>query len=248
MIERDTRSRYRGSAGGMFWSAINPLLMLAVYTYFFSEVFHAKWTGAAQPKADFALILFIGLLLHGLLAETIVRAPQLIVGQPNLVRKVVFPLEILPVVGLGSAVFHFAVGLLIWLMFFVFTRGAPPATALLLPMIVIPLVLMLLGVCWMLASLGVYLRDVGHIIPFVAAVLMFASPVFYPVDALSEPFLTFVRLSPLTLPIEQARQVLIEGRMPDWLPLARYTVLAFAVAYAGFAWFQGTRKGFADVL
>jgi len=248
MIERDTRSRYRGSAGGMFWSAINPLLMLAVYTFFFTEVFNARWAGAAPPKADFALILFVGLLLHGLLAESFVRAPQLIVGQPNLVRKVVFPVDILPAVALGSALFHFAVGLCIWFAFFVFTRGLPPPTALLLPVIVVPFAVMLLGFAWFLCSLGVYLRDVGQIVPFLVAVLMFVSPVFYPVEALHEPFLSVVRLSPLTLPIEQARAVLIEGAMPDWLALAKYSALAVAVAWTGYAWFQGTRRGFADVL
>ena len=248
MIERDTRSRYRGSAGGLFWSAINPLLMLAVYTYFFSEVFHARWGDATQLKSDFALILFIGLLLHGLLAESIVRAPMLIVGQSNLVRKVVFPLELLPVVGIGSAFFHFCVGVLIWLVFYMSTHGLPPATALLLPVVVAPLLVMLLGFCWLLSSLGVYLRDVGHVVPFIAVVLMFASPVFYPLSALHEPFLTLVQFSPLTAPIQQARQVLMDGLLPDWWVLARYSIVALAITYAGFAWFQGTRRGFADVL
>ncbi|MEO6928093.1 MAG: ABC transporter permease [Casimicrobiaceae bacterium] len=248
MIERDTHSRYRGSAGGILWSAINPLLMLAVYTYFFSEVFHARWGNTLQVKADFALILFVGLLLHGFLAESIIRAPQLIVGQANLVRKVVFPLELLPIVGIGSALFHFLVGMLIWLAFYVLTHGLPPVTAFLLPLIVIPLLIMLLGFCWLLSSLGVYLRDVSHVVPFIAVVLMFASPVFYPLDALKEPFLTLVQMSPLTLPIQEARHVLIDGLMPDWLMLARYCLVALLVAYAGFAWFQGTRRGFADVL
>jgi lipopolysaccharide transport system permease protein len=249
MTERDTRSRYRGSAAGLFWSAINPLLMLTVYTFFFSEVFQARWGSAPRAdRIDFALILFVGLLLHGFLSESIVRAPQLVVGQPNLVRKVVFPLEVLPLVAVGSALFHFAVGFAIWLVFHIAASGLPPATAWLLPVVLLPLAVMTLGFCWLLASLGVYLRDVTFVMPFVATVLLFASPIFYPLDALREPFHSIVRLSPLTFPVEAARRLLFEGQPPSWSALGIYAVVSLVVAYAGLVWFQGTRKGFADVL
>jgi len=249
MTERDTRSRYRGSAAGLFWSAINPLLMLAVYTFFFSEVFQARWGSAPHTgRVDFALILFVGLLLHGFLAESIVRAPQLVVGQPNLVRKVVFPLEVLPIVAVGSALFHFAVGFAIWLLFHLFVDGLPPATSWLLPLVVLPVAIMTLGFCWLLASLGVYLRDVTFVMPFIATVLLFASPIFYPLQTLREPFRTIVEVSPLTFPVETARRILFDGVPPSWSGLAVYTLIALAIAYAGLVWFQGTRKGFADVL
>jgi lipopolysaccharide transport system permease protein len=248
LTERDARSRYRGSAGGLFWVVFHPLLMLTVYTLFFTELFPTRWNSGGATRSGFALILFIGLLLHGLLAEVLSRAPALVVGNPNLVKKVVFPLDVLPVVSLGSTLFHFAIGIGIWLLFHALQRGAPPPTALWLPVIVLPLALLSLGLSWILASLGVYLRDVAHVVPVVSTVLLFASPIFYPIDSLSEPVRTFVGFSPLTIPVEQARAVLIDGRFPDLGALGAYACVALVVAYVGFAWFQGTRKGFADVV
>ena len=167
--------------------ALHPLLMLAVYTFFFTEMFPSRWAAGTSSRSQFALIAFVGLLLHGFFAETITRSPSVIVGNPNLVKKVVFPLDLLPVVALGSTLFHLAIGLGIWLVFHVLQQGLPPPTALWLPVVLAPLALLALGVSWILASLGVYLRDVGPIVPVLAAVLLFASPVFYPLDALKEP-------------------------------------------------------------
>jgi lipopolysaccharide transport system permease protein len=164
------------------------------------------------------------------------------------VKKVVFPLDVLPVVSLGSTLFHFAIGMAIWFLFHAFQRGLPPLTALWLPVIVLPLAVLSLGLSWVLASLGVYLRDVTHVVPVLVTILLFASPIFYPIDSLKEPIHTIVAFSPLTVPVEQARAVLIAGRMPDFAALGLYTIVAVAVAYAGFIWFQGTRKGFADVV
>jgi lipopolysaccharide transport system permease protein len=248
MTERDARSRYRGSAGGLVWVAFHPLLMLAVYTFFFTEVFPTRWSVAGASRGEFALVVFIGLLLHGLFAEAAIRAPTLVVSNPNLVKKVVFPLDLLPVINLGSALFHFAIGLAIWFVFHLFQKGLPPPTALWLPVVLLPLVVLILGLSWMLASLGVYLRDVNHIVPVLVTVLLFASPVFYPLDALTGWFRTLVVASPLTIPIEEARRVLLGGQAPQFGALGAYTLVALAVAYAGFVWFQGTRKGFADVL
>lgn len=248
MTERDTRSRYRGSAGGLVWSIANPLLMLTVYVFFFSAVFPAKWTAQSANTADFALILFVGLLIHGFFAESITRSPHLIVAQSNLVRKVVFPLELLPVIAIGSALFHLVIGWLIWLAFHLLIRGVPPATSLLFPLVVLPLLLLTLGVGWALAALGVYLRDIVNVMPVIAAVLLFVSPVFYPLETLAPPFRDFVMLSPLTLPIVMARDVLLWGRLPSAAEYASYFGVALVVAWLGFAWFQGTRKGFADVL
>lgn len=248
MAERDTRSRYRGSAGGLFWVAFHPLLMLAVYTFFFTEVFPSRWSVATGSRGAFALVVFVGLLMHGLLAEAMSRAPTLIVGNANLVKKVVFPLDLLPVISLGSTLFHFAIGLVIWLAFHLYLEGLPPLTSLWLPLIVLPLALFSLGLGWWLASLGVYLRDVGQVVPVVVTILLFASPIFYPLDALKGLPRSLVLASPLTVPVEQARRVLIEGRMPDFAALGIYAAVALIVAYVGFVWFQGTRKGFADVV
>ena len=136
----------------------------------------------------------------------------------------------------------------IWLVFHLVQRGLPPPTALWLPLVVAPLVLFALGVSWVLASLGAYLRDVGHVVPVLAAVLLFASPIFYPLEAVPASMRALVIASPLTVPAEQARAVLLFGQAPDAQALALYTLMALVVAWLGFAWFQGTRKGFADVL
>ena len=248
MTERDTRSRYRGTAGGIVWSVFHPILMLAVYVFFFGQVFPAKWPVASERPADFALILFVGLLLHGFFTEAVMRAPAVVVGQPNLVRKVVFPLDLLPVVAVGSAIFHLLVGLAILLVFHFVVRGVPPVTALMLPIVIAPLVVCTLGIAWALASLGVYLRDVAHVVPVVCAVLLFLSPVFFPADVLASPYRELVSLSPLTVPITQARDVLLWGRWPDPVAYAIYAAISLAVAWMGLFWFQGTRKGFADVL
>jgi len=248
MTERDARSRYRGSAGGLVWSIANPLLMLTVYVFFFGQVFPAKWALGGGGTGDFALILYVGLLIHGFFAECIVRAPSLIVGQSNLVRKVVFPLELLPVVAVGTALFHLAISWIIWLAFHLLVRGMPPATSLLFPVVALPLVVLTLGLVWALASLGVYLRDIVHVVPVVCAILLFASPVFYPLESLASPFREIVQLSPLTQPIVMARDALLWGRLPNMVDFATYGVIAGALAWSGFAWFQATRKGFADVV
>lgn len=248
MIERDVRSRYRGSAGGLLWSIVNPLLMLAVYTLFFNEVFERRLGPSAQTATQFALAVFIGMLLHGLLSESMTRAPTLIVTQPNLVKKVVFPLEILPIVSLGSAMIHLLAGLAIWLAFYAFAYGVPSPTVPLFLVVLVPFTLMTLGIAWIFAALGVYLRDLAHVTPIVSTVLLFASPVFYPLSALREPFRSIVSASPLTLPIEQARTVLLTGHPPDWPALFVYALVAVLVAGLGLLWFAGTSKGFADVV
>lgn len=248
MTERDVRSRYRSSAGGLLWSVANPLVMLAVYTILFSTVFPSKWTTVAAGQADFAMILFIGLLVHGFVAEVMGRAPAIIVGQPNLVKKVVFPLELLPVIAAGSALFHMLVGLAIWMVFYIALNGLPAATALLFPVVILPVLLVSLGAAWLLASLGVYLRDVAHVVPMITTVLLFASPVFYPREAIAEPMRSWLAFNPLSLPIEQLRDVLLWNRAPAADAYLIYLGVAAVVACLGFAWFQATRKGFADVL
>lgn len=248
MTERDARARYRGTAGGLFWVAVTPLLMLGIYTVFFTEVFPTKWGAGGEDRGTFALVIFVGLLLHGFFAEALARAPDLIVGNANLVKKVVFPLDLLPVISLGSSLFHLLIGLGIWFLFYFVAVGLPPFTALWLPLILMPLALFALGFMWILGSLGAYLRDVGQVVPVATSVLLFASPVFYRLDALPEPWRTLVQFGPLAVPIEQSRRVLLWGAAPEAVPLVAYWAVALIVAWMGLVWFQGTRKGFADVL
>jgi len=247
-IKREVLGRYRGSFMGILWSFFNPLFMLAVYTFVFSVIFKARWNPGSESKTEFALVLFAGMIVFNLFSECINRAPGLILGNQNYVKKVVFPLEILPWVGLGAALFHGAISLGVWLIAYLIFFGVPHATLVYFPLVLLPFGLFIMGLSWALASLGVYLRDVGQFIGIVTTVLMFLSPLFFPASALPEEYRFLLYLNPLTPAIEQTRDVLFWGKAPDFPMLGIYLVATSLIAWLGFAWFQKTRKGFADVL
>ncbi len=247
-IKREVLGRYRGSFMGILWSFFNPLFMLAVYTFVFSVIFKARWSVDSDSRTEFALVLFAGMIIFNLFAECVNRAPGLILGNQNYVKKVIFPLETLPWVTLGAALFHGAISLGVWLIAYMIFFGLPHVTLLYFPLILLPFSLFIMGLSWALASFGVYFRDVGQFIGLLTTVLMFLSPIFYPVTALPEPYRTLLFMNPLTPAIEQAREVLFWGRAPDFSMLGIYLIGASVVAWLGFAWFQKTRKGFADVL
>ncbi|KJS28356.1 MAG: sugar ABC transporter permease [Desulfatitalea sp. BRH_c12] len=248
LSKREVVGRYRGSFLGIFWSFFNPLFMLAVYTFVFSVIFKARWNTGSDSKTEFALVLFAGLIVFNLFAECVNRAPGLILANVNYVKKVVFPLEILPWVALGSAMFHTIISLGVWLTAYVFLFGLPHATALLLPLVFLPLALLIMGLSWMLASLGVYLRDVSQFVGILTTVLMFLSPIFYPITALPEAYRSALLLNPLMPAIEETRNMLFWGKLPGIAMLTAYFLIASCIAWMGFVWFQKTRKGFADVL
>jgi lipopolysaccharide transport system permease protein len=250
MIKREVVGRYQGSAFGLAWSFLNPVFMLVVYTFVFSEIFKSRWGGVGgdDSKTQFALVLFAGMIVLSLFSEVLNRAPALILSNVNYVKKVVFPVEILPVISMGAALFHSFISLAVLLTAFVLFNGYLNWTAIFIPFVMLPLVILTMGLAWMLASVGVFLRDVGQTIGIITTVLMFLSPVFYPATAVPESFRPFIMANPLTFIIEQAREVLIWGHLPNWLGLGIYTVFSIVIAWAGFAWFQKTRKGFADVL
>jgi lipopolysaccharide transport system permease protein len=248
MSRREVAGRYAGSFMGLHWAVLNPLLMLAVYTFVFSVVFKARWGGAEEGKAQFALVLFAGLIVHALFAEVLNRAPGLIIANVNYVKRVMFPLEVLPVIALVSALFHALVSIAVLLIAFLLVNGHLHWTVVLLPFVLLPLMILTLGLAWMLASVGVFVRDIGQSIGLLTMMLLFMSPVFFPVSALPPEFQSWMMLNPLTFIIEQAREVLIWGRLPNWTGLLAYGLVGLAVAWAGFFWFQKTRKGFADVV
>jgi lipopolysaccharide transport system permease protein len=250
MTKREVVGRYQGSAFGLAWSFLNPVFMLVVYTFVFSEIFKSRWGGVGgdDSKTQFAVVLFVGMIVLSLFSEVLNRAPGLIISNVNYVKKVVFPIEILPVIAMGAALFHSLISLGVLLAAFALFNGYLHWTAIFIPLVLLPLVILTMGLAWMLASLGVFLRDVGQTIGIITAVLMFLSPVFYPITAVPERFRPIIMANPLTFIIEQAREVLIWGHLPNWLGLGAYTLAAVAIAWAGYAWFQKTRKGFADVL
>lgn len=248
MIRRDVAGRYRGSLIGVAWSFLNPLFMLAVYTFVFGSVFKAKWGVAQASTSGFALVLFSGMIVHGLLAECLTRAPALILDNVNYVKKIVFPLEILPWVMVGSALFHTLVSLLILVAANLLIFGRFSWTVALLPVVLLPYLLFLMGLVWFLSGLGAYLRDIRQVTGVLATVFMFLGPVFYPITALPPAVQPWVWLNPLTAIIEGVRAVALYGQTPDWVTLSAYTLVAVVVFLLGFIWFQKTRRGFGDVL
>lgn len=249
MARRDIVARYRGSFGGMLWTVVTPVIMLLVYTFVFSVVFKARWgVDEDQSRSQFAIVLFAGLLMHGLLAEVLNAATGVVAANANYVKKVVFPLEVLPVIQLSVSLFQCFIGIGVLLLASMLFNASIPATAPLIILVLVPLSLLTLGLAWFLAALGVYVRDVTQITQVVTTILLFVSPVFFPVSAIFEAFQAPIRWNPLTFLIEQAREVLVWGNLPDFGGLFAYTGGALLLAWLGYAWFQAMRKGFADVL
>jgi len=248
LVERDVVGRYRGSYLGMLWSLLNPIFSLVVYTFVFSVIFKARWGIGSDSKVEFALVLFVGLIVFNFFSECVTKAPSLIVGNANYVKKIVFPLEILPMVLLGSALFHFLIGLGVWFIFYVLFFGLPNLSVIFFPVMLIPLFFLTLGISFAIASLGVYLRDITQIIGVLLMALMFLSPIFYPLSAIPEEYQKYLTLNLIAPSIEYMRATLIWGKFPSLEGYLFYLATSLMVAILGFAWFQKTRKGFADVL
>lgn len=247
LVRRDLQSRYRGTLLGFSWAVVYPLMMLAIYAFVFGGVFGARWNGGGR-MADFVVMLYCGLIVHGIFSDTLTRSPGAILATPSYVKKVVFPLELLPLAQLGSAGFNALVSLALLLAYLLVDRQAVPATALLIPLVMLPLLLMTSGLAWCLAGLGAFFRDLGQLITVAVTVLLFLSPVFYPVESMPEAVRNLAYLNPLAYPIEALRQVAVLGVLPDGPALAAYGVVSLLVCLAGLWIFQQVRPAFADVV
>lgn len=248
LVLRDLASRYRGSFIGLLWSLVLPCAMLGIYLFVFGHVFTpVRAVGQEGVNAGFALSLFSGLLVHGLLAESITRSPMAVLTQPSYVKKVVFPLELLPFTTVGSALVQFLIGSMVLIAALAVWQGIP-STALLWPLAWLPLVALAAGVALILSALTVYLRDLAQLTGFVATVLLFLSPVFYPLASAPAAIQGWLMLNPLTVPLEGARDLLIHGRVPSLLPWAIHAAGCLLALWAGWWVFQRTRRGFADVI
>ncbi|MDR4463989.1 MAG: ABC transporter permease [Nitrospira sp.] len=244
---RDIQTRYRGTVLGFLWAVIFPLMMLAVYTFVFGGVFNVRW-GTSGGMEDFVLMLYCGLIVHSVFSETLTRSPSAILSNPSYVKKVVFPLELLPVSHLASAVFNAVISLGLLSVFLLIQHQSIPLTTSYVPLVLAPLLMLALGLAWLLASIGVFFRDVGQLIGVIMSMLLFLSPVFYP--ASSAPVLAqkLIYLSPLTYPIEELRAVMILGNQPDWGNWLAYVAVSSIVAIGGLWIFQVSRPAFADVI
>lgn len=247
-VVRDILQKYKGSFLGVIWSFFNPVLMLTIYTFVFSSILKAKWSSTTNSNSEFALILFAGLIVFNIVSECLMRSPNIIVDNKNYVKKVVFPLEILPVIILISSLYQALISFVVWVVAYIILIGMPHLSVLLFPIVILPLCFFILGCSWFLASLGVFLRDISQVVSLITTALMFLSPIFYSAKNVPEQYVWMFNLNPMTPAVEYVRDVMFWGNDISWCNLFIYLVISMLVAFSGFFWFQKTRKGFADVL
>jgi lipopolysaccharide transport system permease protein len=246
---REVAARYRQSWLGTLWTVITPLLMLATYTFVFRLVFKLRWgTGGTESDLGFALRLYAGLAVFNFFSECVSRAPRLILDQPHLVKKVIFPIEILSWVNALAALAQLGVALGLLLLLRLADQGHLPLSAWALPLVWLPLLPLCVGLGWLLSSVGTYVRDVGQIVALAMGLLMFLSPIFFPVQSLPEVVQPWIALNPLALPITLTHTVLLDGQWPDWGAWATHLMGCLALAWLGAVFFRAARKGFADVV
>lgn len=250
LARRELHARYRGTHLGLLWAVLTPLLMLAIYTFIFAIIFKTRWNAAAEEtRGEFALTLFCGLLLYNVFAEVVNRSSGMIVSVPNYVKKLVFPVEIFVVAGLLSAVINMLLSLGVWLLGWLLLKWTlPHATLVYVPLVVLPVALTALGIGWTLASLGVFVRDVGHAVGIAVQMLFFLTPIFYQLEAVPQPYRALVALNPLAHAVEDMRRVMMFGQPPMWLGWSLALAGSMLLALGGYAFFMKSKRAFADVL
>lgn len=246
--KRDFAMRYKLGVIGVAWALLNPLLMLALYSFVFVLVFKLRWPIGPDTQANFVIMLFCGIITHGFFAEFLTRAPTLIASHKVYVTKVIFPLELLPLLPLFGAFLNFLFGMILVIILLLYSGTSVPPTIVLLPLVLIPYTFMVLGISYFLCAMGVFLRDLNQLVGLLSTLTMFASPVLFPLESLPATFRPYLYLNPITVIVEQLRNVSILGTMPDWTALGIYTLIACVIFSLGLSCFQATRKGFADVL
>lgn len=249
LTKRDIQSRYRGSWLGVFWSILNPVLLLVIYSFVFGVIFRARWPALeGQGVANYSVLLFCGLVTHMFMADVLTRSPQVIVQNANYVKKVVFPLQIFSGVTVFSSAFHFILSFIIVVCFAAYKGHIPGVSLLLFPLLLLQFILLTMGVSWILSALGVYFRDITYIAGFLATALMFLSPIFYPSSAVPESFQAVMLLNPLTFYVEAFRDIAIFSRVPNLQAWGIALIVALAVFVLGKMVFSRAKSGFADVL
>jgi lipopolysaccharide transport system permease protein len=242
-------ARYRGTHLGAVWAFISPLVMLAVYTFVFNYVFQARNPSADITNSQFAVLLFCGITVYGIFSESVSRSSSLVLDNPNYVKKVVFPIEVLPVSSVASSLMFSSFSMLLVVLGTWAAFGRVPWTVVLIPLVLLPLVFLSLGLAWFLASLGVFIRDISNLVVLlVSQLLFFLTPIFYRIENLPERLKPIAVLNPLAHIVEGARRVLVLGQQPDWAALGLVTIVGLLTMQLGYAWFMKSKRGFADVL
>ena len=247
LAKRDFSGKYKGSFGGVVWAFVQPLFLLSVYTVVFGVILKSRW-GFSGGTSDFALMLFAGLILFYAFSECLSKSTILITNNTNFVKKVVFPLELLPVIVVATALVHALIGIAIWLAGYFFLFGSLNATAIYLPLILICYIPVLLGVCWLFSALGVIVRDISQLTFVLNHVLLFLTPIFYSIEAAPPQLQNLLVLNPLTFLVEQLRLILFYGQIPAMTGLASYFVLALLFSYVSLVLFRWLRPSFSDMV
>lgn len=252
LVKREVEARYRGSLFGLAWTFVTPVVLVAVYTFVFSVIFGMRWKGidgaAVGDNVSFGIVLFTGLVLFQFFSDSLNRAPGLMLENPTYIKKIVFPLDLMAWVSLGVGLVNLAAGVLVLVLAHLVLIGLPPPTALLFPILLLPLGLLTVGLVWIVSAVGVYLRDLRQIVGLVTTIMMFLSPIFYPLSMVPEAYRSLLHLNPLTWPITAARQLLLEGTVPPVAEFGIYTAVAFLTAWVGLVFFRKVKRGFIDVL
>lgn len=248
LTKTEILTRYRGSVLGLAWSILNPIFMLVVYSIVFEFLLKVRWAVKTPEETPYALALFAGILVHAFFADCLMQSTTAVSKNANFVKKIVFPLEVLPVVTVTSAVFNLALSVVVFFLAILFFGISLHATLLLVPVVLFPFIIFVLGMAYMLGAVGVYIKDVSQIAGMLSTMFLFLSPVLYPLSILPEKIQTIAMLNPLSFIIEQLREVALNGNMLDWQGYFIYLVVSLLFLSLGYAIFQGTRKGFADVI
>jgi lipopolysaccharide transport system permease protein len=249
LARRNIQTQYRGSWLGTIWSLLTPLVMLGVYTFVFSVVFQSRWGNSTSTgRLDFALNLFASLTAFNLFSQSLASAPSMILANQNYVKRVVFPLEVLPVARFCSNLVEMGLGFVVFVFVALVARGSLPWTIVLLPTALVPLALWSLGGTFFLAALGVFIRDMQSVINLSMTVLMFMSAVFFPLSAVPPGWQKLICFNPMVPILEDVRRVCLQGLMPQWPTWSLTTAGGMLVAMAGLAWFMKLKTSFADVL
>ena len=247
LTKREFAGKYRGSFGGLAWSLAQPLFLLTVYTIAFGVILKARW-GFSGSTREYALMLFAGLIVFNAFSEVLIKSAALISANPNFVKKIVFPLELLPVITVATALSHAFLGVGVWLAGYIFLIGPPKVAAFIFPLVLICFVPVLLGLGWLLSSLGVLVKDISQVTGMLNHTLLFLTPIFYSVEAAPPLLQNILMLNPLTFVVEQLRLVLFYGQMPALKGLAVYFCLASIFAWASYTLFKRLRPTFADMV
>lgn len=247
LAKRELLTRYKGSALGMVWAVITPVVMITIFTFIFSGIFSARF-GPGGTAWDYALYLFCGLLPWTMFQETVQTSSTTIVAHANLVKRVVFPLETLPAAQALSALANQMFGTIALLVACIVVRHELHASILWLPTLLIPQLVLTLGVAWLVASLGVFLRDIAQGITLVLMAWMYLTPIIYPETIVPERYRPFINANPFTALVRSYRRIFLEGLAPDWPSLAYFAILSAIVFLIGYWWFAKTRRNFADVI